>query len=218
MEIPALSAAWMIMEPLGAVSSLPSISMLTRLSFLCSGCALMGGLLSERGMGNGEWGIGKVASYELSIPYSRLPIPDSRSCTPHSCRNLLTRINHGMPVLDVVLEFVPVIGQERLHRPRRGFAEGADGVAFDLAGDGLEAVQVVLLSLPGDDALEHAVHPAGALAARRALAAGLGIVELRDALASLDHASGLVHDDDRARAQARTGLLQAVVVHGAFEH
>jgi hypothetical protein len=85
---------------------------------------------------------------------------------------------------DVVFEFVPEMAQKTLHRPRRGFAEGTDGVAFDLARGALQHVQVVERGLAIDDARQHAVHPAGAFAARRALAAGLGIVEARDALAA----------------------------------
>src|SRR5690606_2265797 len=68
------------------------------------------------------------------------------------------------------------------------------------------------------DARDHAVHPAGALAARGALAAALLHVEARDALAGADHARGLVHDDHRAGAEAGAGLLQRVVVHGQAHH
>ena len=83
-----------------------------------------------------------------------------------------------------------------------------------LAGGLLQHLQVIQRGFAVDDARQHAIHPAGAFATGRALAAGLGVVETRDALAGTDHASGLVHDDDRTRAEAGTGLLDAVVVHG----
>src|SRR3546814_10286298 len=88
-----------------------------------------------------------------------------------------------------VLERVPVMSQEALHRPRRGLDESADGVAFDLPGRGAQHLQVVDLRVAVDDAGQHAVHPAGALAARRALAAAFLEVEARDALAGADRKS-----------------------------
>ena len=91
-------------------------------------------------------------------------------------------------------------------------------MALDLPGGGLEHVQVVERGLAVDDAGEYAVHPAGALAAGRALAARLGIVEARDALAGAHHAGGVVHHDHRAGTQSRPRLLQAVVVHGEAHH
>ena len=51
-------------------------------------------------------------------------------------------------------------------------------------------------------ALHHAPHPAGALAARRALAAALVHVELRQARDRLDDVGRLVHDDHRRGAEA----------------
>src|SRR6185312_3472865 len=136
----------------------------------------------------------------------------------HSCGDLRGSLGklvfgHRTAVFHEIFKLVPETGQEALHRPRRGFAERADRVPLDLAGDRLQAMQIVLRALAVDDARQHAIHPAGAFAARRALAAGLGHVETRDAMADLDHARGLVHHDDRAGAEARTGLLQAVVVH-----
>src|SRR3546814_701262 len=68
------------------------------------------------------------------------------------------------------------------------------------------------------DARHHPVHPAGAFAARRALATAFLEIEARDALAGPHHAGGFVHDDDRARPQARPRLLQTVVVHRQLHH
>ena len=121
-------------------------------------------------------------------------------------------------MVHVVLELVPVVAQEALHRPRGGFTEGADGVTFDLAGDALEQVHVIKRGLAFDDAVQRAEHPAGAFAARGALAAGFVVVETADALAGAHHAGGFVHDDDRTRTQAGTGLLDRIVVHRAVHH
>jgi hypothetical protein len=109
-------------------------------------------------------------------------------------------------VLDHVGELVPEMLQEALHRPGRRVAERADRVALDLVGDLHQQVEVGQLALPGQDPAQHAREPAGALAARRALAAGFGHVEARDALEHSNHAGRFVHDDHRARADAAARL------------
>ncbi len=50
-------------------------------------------------------------------------------------------------VLDHVLELVPEVLHEALHRPRGRVAERADGVAFDLVRDVDQHVEVVLDAL-----------------------------------------------------------------------
>ena len=107
---------------------------------------------------------------------------------------------------------------EAPHRHCGGIAEGADGAPLDLVRDLLQQLDILGPALALDEAREHAVEPAGALAAGRALAAGLGIIEARDAAQGLDHVGGLVHDDNRAGAEHRTGLGDGIVVHGAFHH
>jgi hypothetical protein len=61
--------------------------------------------------------------------------------------------------------------------------------------------------------MHHAVQPAGALAAGRALAAGLLVIEVGQALERLHHAGGLVHHDHGAGAEHRPRLGDGVVVH-----
>ena len=56
-------------------------------------------------------------------------------------------------------------------------------------------------------------HPAGALAARRALAAALMLVEIADAADRLHDVGRLVHDDHRRGAEAGAEVLQPVEVH-----
>ena len=61
--------------------------------------------------------------------------------------------------------------------------------------------------------LHHPPHPAGALAARRALAAALMLVEIADAADRADDVGRLVHDDHRRGAEAGAERLQPVEVH-----
>ena len=61
--------------------------------------------------------------------------------------------------------------------------------------------------------LHHAPHPAGALAARRALAAALVLVEEGDAGDGGDEVGGLVHHDHRRGAEAALQVTQRVEIH-----
>src|SRR5580698_6016116 len=97
------------------------------------------------------------------------------------------RAHQAAAVVYVVLELVAVMLDEALHRPGGGVAEGTDGMALDLLRDVHQHVQVFLPALAVLDALDDPVHPAGAFAARRALAAGFRIVEARDALQHIHH-------------------------------
>ncbi len=108
--------------------------------------------------------------------------------------------------------------QHALHRHRRGVAERADRAALDVVGHGVEQGQVFHLALAMFDAVDHAPQPAGAFAARRALAAALVLIEVGQAQQALDHAAPLVHHDDRARAEHRAGLGDGVVVHRDVHH
>src|SRR5271155_1642064 len=103
-------------------------------------------------------------------------------------------------VLDHVLKLVPVVLQEALHGPRRRIPERADRVTLDPVCDIEQKSQVLAPSLTRNDALEHAVEPTRAFAARRALTAGLRIIKARQSLERAHHAGGLVHDDDGAGA------------------
>src|SRR6185312_4737969 len=107
----------------------------------------------------------------------------------------------GREVLaDLGFELAAELGEEAEHRPGGGFAERADGVAGDAVRDRRAQVDVAgaafALGQPRGDARQ----PAGAFAARRALAARLVRVEAHDARGDGDEVGGLVHDDDAARA------------------
>src|SRR5580698_512689 len=111
-------------------------------------------------------------------------------------------------VLDHVLKFGPKMLQETLYRPRRGIAERAYRVPFDAIGHIEQQAQILASALAGDDAFQHAIQPAGALAAGCALPAGLRHIKPREPLERSHHAGGLIHDDYRAGTERGAGLLQ----------
>ena len=88
----------------------------------------------------------------------------------------------------------------------------------------VEAVDVLGPALAGDDAVDDPVHPAHALAARRALAAGLVVVEAQHHLQQPHHARALGDHDHAARTQRRAGRVERLVVErqrldlGAGQH
>src|ERR1044072_5256637 len=82
-------------------------------------------------------------------------------------------------VFDVMHKLVAEVLDHGAHRHRGGVAECADGAALDVVGHGVEQVDVAQLALAVLDGVHHAPQPAGALAARRALAAALVLVEVR---------------------------------------
>src|SRR4051812_34452942 len=77
----------------------------------------------------------------------------------------------GAVLVDPVLDLVAEVAEQALDRPGRRIAQAADGVAFDLRRDVQQHVDLRHLRLAGHHPLHHAPHPAGALTARRALAA-----------------------------------------------
>src|SRR5687768_18424177 len=80
--------------------------------------------------------------------------------------------------LNMENELVAEVLDEALHRQRRGVAERADSAPGDVVGDVVKELQVLHAALALLDAMHDAVEPAGALAAGRALAAGLLEVEV----------------------------------------
>src|SRR5690606_14592180 len=64
--------------------------------------------------------------------------------------------------LRVAVELVLELGDEALGGPRAGFAEGADGAAGDLVGDGLEQLAVLGTGVAVDHAAGDFFHPQGA--------------------------------------------------------
>src|SRR5690242_17643753 len=100
----------MIVEPLGALTGWPSTSNSTisaggAVSF---GCALMAGIPGA-GTGNGERG---TANRARSGFCSLFPVPCSRFHVRASRSNSHFVVKHRVPMLAVVLEFVPEIREE----------------------------------------------------------------------------------------------------------
>src|SRR5712671_6625191 len=81
-------------------------------------------------------------------------------------------------LIDALLDLVTEMRDQALDRPRRGVTERADGVALDLPGHFQEHVDLALVGATFGHTRQDPPHPPGALAARRALAAALVLVEI----------------------------------------
>src|SRR5690348_14724471 len=142
-----------------------------------------------------------------SDPERSLRVTVKRSFCPSIFIALLRRDHDwlGMRVrgilVDAFLDLVTEMRDQALDRPGRGVAERADGVAFDLLGHFEQHVDLALLRAALRHAGQHAPHPAGALAARRALAAAFVLIEVGEPRDGADQVGRLVHDDDRRRAE-----------------
>src|SRR6476620_4555746 len=89
------------------------------------------------------------------------------------------RVRTAGEFVDATLDLRTEMPDQALDRPSRRVAERADGVTLDLLRPIEKRVDLALLRAAIDHAHHHAPHPAGALAARRALAATLVLVEVR---------------------------------------
>src|SRR5271169_288218 len=116
-------------------------------------------------------------------------------------------------LVDPLLDLRTEVPQQALYRPGGAVAEGADRVALDLGGDFHQHVDLALLGAAFRHAVEHAPHPAHALAARRALAATLVLVEIGYARHRFDDVVGLVHDDHGGGAERGLLVAAAVEIH-----
>src|SRR3954467_2980231 len=96
----------------------------------------------------------------------------------------LRRHAHGLRMrgrrilVDAPLDLGAAVPHQALHRPGRAVAERADGVPLDLLGHVHQHVDLAPVRAAFGHAHQHAPHPAHALAARRALAAALVLVEI----------------------------------------
>src|SRR5262245_65419444 len=106
---------------------------------------------------------------------------------------------------------------QALDRPGGRVAERADGMAFDLVADIEQHIDLALLSLAPGHALEHAPHPPRSFAARRALAARLMLVEIRQAGDSADDVGRFVHDDHARGSKPGLERLENVEVNREAE-
>ena len=97
-------------------------------------------------------------------------------------------------------------------RHRHGVAEGAERAADDVVADVEDRFQVLVGALALLEPLDRPHQPVGALAARRALAAGLVLVELGPAQRGPQHAGGVVEELQRPGAEHRPGGAHALEV------
>src|SRR5579862_5591951 len=95
------------------------------------------------------------------------------------------------------LELGAEVADQALDRPRGGVAERADRVAFHFLSHFLEEIDLLGARIALLHAGEHAPHPARALAAGRALAAALMLVEIGKTLDRLHDVGRLVRSEER---------------------
>ena len=119
----------------------------------------------------------------------------------------------ALRVRDALLDHGLEAADETLHGPGRRVAQSADRVALDLARHFVQHADFPHVRVAHLHAFEERLEPPRALAARRALAAGLVAVEVREASNRGDHVHGLVHDRHGRRAQPAPARLQVVKVH-----
>src|SRR5205814_4741393 len=105
------------------------------------------------------------------------------------------------------------MADQALHRPGRAVAERADRVALDLGRDLHQHVDLALVCAAFRHTGKHAPHPAHAFAARRALAAALVLVEIRDAGHGADDVGRLVHHDHGRGTERRFLVAATVEIH-----
>ena len=133
---------------------------------------------------------------------------------PRRCSTMLR------PVLDHVLELVPEVLQEALHRPRRRRRRTRRSCGLRSCSRRRPACRgPAFVPCPARIRVSDAVHPAGAFAARRALAARLGVVEARDALehvCTMQVVSSMTISAPVPSAEP--AFLQRVVVHVRVHH
>ena len=117
-----------------------------------------------------------------------------------------------MPV-DVRLELRPVLLEVARDRVHGEVAERAQRLPEHAVADLIQEIEVRALAAALLELRQDLHQPAGADAARRALAARLVHVELLRSERELHHAAAVVDDDDRRRAEERARRLDRVVVH-----
>src|SRR5215207_8492559 len=139
----------------------------------------------------------------VSTALTRAPPRGGRACAGRRVRERLERgrAEHWAAGLEMLLKLGPELVDVARDRHRGSVAERTEALAEDPVADVEEQVEIPLRRRPGLDRVQDLHHPPRALAARRALAAALVHVELRDAEPELHDAAAVVDDDDRTRAK-----------------
>jgi hypothetical protein len=169
----------------------------------------------------GFLGVPEIASAERELQLGPKPTGEllalgfSRSASSwNAVAGIASWFTRRTPALSTLATDLKTAGKIGFFALRRD----PDGATLDAVGDRVEERQVRGLAVPVADAVDHTPQPAGALATRRALAAGLLVIKVGQPKQRLHRAARLVHDDDRARAEHRPGLGDRVVIHVGRHH
>src|SRR4029078_8321418 len=108
------------------------------------------------------------------------------------CVTSVLSLGEALAVADVVFELCTEMLDKALHWQRRGVTQRADGATGDVVRHRVQLVQILRTVLTILDAVNHAVKPAGALAARRPLAAKFLEVKIRKPLQPAHDASRFI--------------------------
>src|SRR3984957_12688354 len=124
-------------------------------------------------------------------------------------------VDVGFPriFVDPRLDLVTEMRNQALDRPCRGIAKRADSVTLDLFRDLQQHVAPAFGGPPPGHPGKAPPHPPGALAARRALAAALVLVEIGNPRDRTDQIGRFVHHDDCGGAETRAAFSQTVEIH-----
>src|SRR5215471_881809 len=117
---------------------------------------------------------------------------------------------------DVRLKLFAILFNKCRRRHRRGVAKGTNGVAHNVAADVENQIEIVLLSLTLLNAVKDLFHPVASFAARAALPAGLVGEKPGEVPRGANHAGGIVHHDDPARAEKTTCGLNGFIIEIYF--
>src|ERR1700722_2656525 len=121
-------------------------------------------------------------------------------------------IERAAAILLVLDDLVAEVLDGRADRHRGGGAESAERAADDVVADVEDGIQVLVVTIALLKPLDRAHQPVGALAAGRALAARLVLVELGPAERRPQHAGGGVEKLQRPGAEHRPGGAHALEV------
>lgn len=135
---------------------------------------------------------------------------DARALGPATERRLAVALGE---LSDLGLDLGAEVTHETLDGPRGGLTEGTDGVALDLLGELEDHVDLTALGLASVQTVHHLQQPSGTLTAGGALAAGLVLEEVRQALDAAHDISLLVEHNDSSGTETTLVVPQIVEVH-----
>src|SRR4030095_105779 len=123
---------------------------------------------------------------------------------------------HAAFLRDVFLKFFAILFYKRRRRHCRRVAKRTDGVAHDIVADVENKTEIALVALALFSAAKNLFHPVTAFAARAALTARLMGEKTRKVPRGPNHAGGIVHHNDPARAEQTSCRLDGFIVEIYF--